>query len=134
MRSDHNRLPDISEAIERMERYRERGRKEFASNELLQTWVVHHPSHQPGQEGGGVEVGAAGADVDVPGAEEAVDIGWLGSFGHERYSGLTSPLRRIGSSESQQCDLGERTHFPHHIQRLQSSPCLPSSSENSPVP
>jgi uncharacterized protein with HEPN domain len=42
MKSDRERLADISEAIERIERYRERGRQEFASDELLQTWVVHH--------------------------------------------------------------------------------------------
>ncbi len=30
------------EAIERIERYAARGRKAFETDELLQTWVVHH--------------------------------------------------------------------------------------------
>jgi len=35
-------LLDILEAIERIERYVWRGRTEFDSDELIQTWVVHH--------------------------------------------------------------------------------------------
>ena len=42
MKSDRERLLDISEAIERIQRYSEKGREEFADDELLQTWVVHH--------------------------------------------------------------------------------------------
>lgn len=36
------RLHDILEAIERIERYTIKGRAEFEHNELIQTWVVHH--------------------------------------------------------------------------------------------
>lgn len=42
MRDDRSRLLDVIEAIERIERYAARGRKAFETDELLQTWVVHH--------------------------------------------------------------------------------------------
>lgn len=42
MRSDRERLLDIAEAIDRITRYTRRGRKEFESQELVQTWVIHH--------------------------------------------------------------------------------------------
>ena len=42
MKSDRERLLDISEAIDRIQRYSGRGREEFAGDELLQTWVLHH--------------------------------------------------------------------------------------------
>ena len=42
MRDDHQRLLDILEAIERIERYSSRGRDAFSGDELIQTWVVHH--------------------------------------------------------------------------------------------
>lgn len=42
MRDDRSRLLDVIEAIERIERYAARGRQAFETDELLQTWVVHH--------------------------------------------------------------------------------------------
>lgn len=42
MRSDADRVRDILEAIERIERYTSAGRGSFDSNELVQAWVVHH--------------------------------------------------------------------------------------------
>lgn len=42
MRNDRERLADILEAIERIERYAKRGRDVFGQDELVQTWVVHH--------------------------------------------------------------------------------------------
>lgn len=42
MRDDRERLLDILEAIERIQRYASRGRDAFLADELLQTWVVHH--------------------------------------------------------------------------------------------
>jgi uncharacterized protein with HEPN domain len=42
MRDDRERLRDVLEAIERIERYAVRGRQALATEELLQTWVVHH--------------------------------------------------------------------------------------------
>jgi uncharacterized protein with HEPN domain len=42
MRSDRERLLDIIEAIERIEKYAEEGKGAFEADELIQTWVVHH--------------------------------------------------------------------------------------------
>jgi uncharacterized protein with HEPN domain len=42
MRDDQQRLKDILEAIERIQRRAGTDRKEFDRNELLQVWIVHH--------------------------------------------------------------------------------------------
>jgi len=42
MRSDPERLQDIQEAIERIEKYAAQGRDVFERDELIQTWIVHH--------------------------------------------------------------------------------------------
>ncbi len=42
MRDDRERLLDIQEAIERIEKYSVRGRVAFEQDELIQTWVLHH--------------------------------------------------------------------------------------------
>jgi uncharacterized protein with HEPN domain len=42
VRDDRERLRDVLEAIERIEKYAVRGRQALASEDLLQTWVVHH--------------------------------------------------------------------------------------------
>lgn len=42
MRDDRERHRDVLEAIERIEKYTVRGRESLASEDLLQTWVVHH--------------------------------------------------------------------------------------------
>ena len=42
MRDDRERLLDILEAIERIEKYTSKGREVFKDDELIQTWVVHH--------------------------------------------------------------------------------------------
>jgi uncharacterized protein with HEPN domain len=42
MRSDKERFLDILEAIEKIERYQDRGKIEFTSDELFQVWVVRH--------------------------------------------------------------------------------------------
>ena len=42
MREPRERLLDMLEAIERIERYAAKGRGEFEKDELIQTWVVHH--------------------------------------------------------------------------------------------
>jgi len=42
MRDDRERLLDIQEAIERIEKYTVRGREAFERDELIQTWVLHH--------------------------------------------------------------------------------------------
>jgi uncharacterized protein with HEPN domain len=42
MRNDRERLLDIIESIERIEKYASRGAEAFRADELIQTWVVHH--------------------------------------------------------------------------------------------
>ena len=42
MRDDHQRLLDIREGIERIEKYTTGGRAEFDESEIVQTWVLHH--------------------------------------------------------------------------------------------
>lgn len=42
MRDDRERLLDIQEAIERIDRYARKGWAEFASSELVQVWIVRH--------------------------------------------------------------------------------------------
>jgi uncharacterized protein with HEPN domain len=42
MRRERERLLDILEAIERIEKYAEEGKDAFESDELIQTWIVHH--------------------------------------------------------------------------------------------
>jgi uncharacterized protein with HEPN domain len=41
LRDDSERLRDILEAIERIERHAVRGRDVFVNDELVQTWIVH---------------------------------------------------------------------------------------------
>lgn len=42
MRDDRQRLLDLHEAIERIEKYAVQGREAFEQDELIQTWIVHH--------------------------------------------------------------------------------------------
>jgi len=42
MRDDGERLLDIQEAIERIQKYAERGREAFERDELIQTWILHN--------------------------------------------------------------------------------------------
>ena len=42
MTRDRDRLEDILEAIERIERYARKGRDAFEADELVQTWIIHH--------------------------------------------------------------------------------------------
>ena len=42
MRDDRERLQDILEAIERVEKYTARGREVFERDELVRTWIVHY--------------------------------------------------------------------------------------------
>jgi uncharacterized protein with HEPN domain len=42
MRDYNERLLDILEAIENIEKYASRGHEAFEHDELIQTWIVHH--------------------------------------------------------------------------------------------
>lgn len=42
MRDDRERLLDIREAIENVQKYANRGKVAFSEDELIQTWILHH--------------------------------------------------------------------------------------------
>ena len=42
MRDDRERLLDIREAIENIQKYAVRGKESFSEDELIQTWVLHY--------------------------------------------------------------------------------------------
>jgi uncharacterized protein with HEPN domain len=42
MRGDRERLLDIKEAIENVQKYASRGKDAFRNDELIQTWILHH--------------------------------------------------------------------------------------------
>ena len=42
MRDSRERVLDILEAIERIEKYGRGGKEEFERNELVQIWILHH--------------------------------------------------------------------------------------------
>ena len=42
MRSDRERLLDILEAIERIEKYARKGKSKYLRDELIQNWMVNH--------------------------------------------------------------------------------------------
>ena len=42
MRSDREKLLDMLEAIQRIEKYAVQGQKVFEENELIQTWFIQH--------------------------------------------------------------------------------------------
>ncbi|MBF0502906.1 MAG: DUF86 domain-containing protein [Candidatus Riflebacteria bacterium] len=41
MRSDHDRLLDILEAVNKIEKYSQKGRDYFQREELVQVWIIH---------------------------------------------------------------------------------------------
>ena len=42
MRDDRERLRDILEAINNIEKYANRGKEVFEQDELIQIWIIHH--------------------------------------------------------------------------------------------
>lgn len=42
MRDDRERLRDILEAIDKIEKYASRGEEIFEQDELIQIWIIHH--------------------------------------------------------------------------------------------
>ena len=67
MRKDSERLRDILDAIERIERYAARGREAFDNDELIRTWVVYHLQI----------IGEAAARFDEAFREAHSDIPWV---------------------------------------------------------
>jgi uncharacterized protein with HEPN domain len=62
------RLQDILDAIAHVERYAGRGRERFDSDELIQTWVVHH-LQIIGEAAAGLGSGFHSAYPEVPWAQ-----------------------------------------------------------------
>jgi uncharacterized protein with HEPN domain len=42
MRNDYERLKDILKAINKIEKYANKGRDFFEQDELIQVWIIHH--------------------------------------------------------------------------------------------
>lgn len=42
MRDDRERLLDVLESLDRIDRQARRGRDAFENDELVQTWIIHH--------------------------------------------------------------------------------------------
>jgi uncharacterized protein with HEPN domain len=85
MRDSKERLRDILEAIDRVERYAEKGRREFESNELIQTWFVHHLQI----------IGEAARSLPAEVRHRAPDIPWKEIIGMRHilvhhYSGIST--------------------------------------------
>ncbi|MGZ6988123.1 MAG: HepT-like ribonuclease domain-containing protein [Thermoanaerobaculia bacterium] len=70
MKRDRQRLEDILEAIERIERYASGGRASFDRDELVQTWIVHH-LQIIGEAVRGLSDEIRSAHTDVPWAQIA---------------------------------------------------------------
>lgn len=66
MRDDRERLLDIQQAIADIQKYAQRGRKEFEKEELIQTWMVHHLSI----------LGEAGSALSDSFKQQHSDIPW----------------------------------------------------------
>ena len=70
MRRDRQRLEDILEAIERIEKYASGGRASFDRDELVQTWVLHH-LQIIGEAARGLSDEIRSAHPDIPWAQIA---------------------------------------------------------------
>ncbi|MGB2861747.1 MAG: DUF86 domain-containing protein [Sedimentisphaerales bacterium] len=67
MRDDRERLLDIREAIENIQKYAARGKDAFGEDELIQTWVLHH-----------IQIlGEAAARISDEFQEQHPDIPWF---------------------------------------------------------
>lgn len=71
MRDGRERVLDMLEAVERIERYASRGRQEFDRDDLLQVWVLHHLQI----------VGEASAALPADIREAAPEIPWAKMVG-----------------------------------------------------
>ncbi|HEX3625424.1 MAG TPA: HepT-like ribonuclease domain-containing protein [Verrucomicrobiae bacterium] len=65
MRDDYQRLLDIQEGIERIEKYTAAGREKFDANELVQTWVLHH-LQIIGEAARSLSAGCKAKQLDIP--------------------------------------------------------------------
>jgi uncharacterized protein with HEPN domain len=68
MRDDAERLRDMLEAIEQIERYASQGREAFERDELIQVWMIHY-LQRVGEAARGVSVGLKDQCADFPWSE-----------------------------------------------------------------
>lgn len=67
MRDDRERLLDIREAIENIQKYTAHGKDAFSKDELIQTWILHH-----------IQIlGEAAARISDEFQEQHTDIPWF---------------------------------------------------------
>jgi len=67
MRDDRERLLDIREAIENIQKYAAHGKDAFSKDELIQTWILHH-----------IQIlGEAAARISDEFQEQHTDIPWF---------------------------------------------------------
>ena len=71
MRDDNERLLDILESIENIEKYAVRGKNIFENDELVQTWILHHLQI----------LGEAAAKISDEYQDSHPDIPWLKIIG-----------------------------------------------------
>jgi len=71
MRDDNERLLDILESIENIEKYAVRGKNVFENDELVQTWILHHLQI----------LGEAAAKISDEYQDSHPDIPWLKIIG-----------------------------------------------------
>jgi len=76
MRDDSLRLQDVQEAIDNINRYANQGREEFDTNELVQTWIVHHL----------VIIGEAMRNVSVQLRSKHTEIDWAKIIGMRNFT------------------------------------------------
>jgi uncharacterized protein with HEPN domain len=65
VRDDRLLLSDLLEAIQRIEKYASEGRERFESDELIQTWIVHHLQIL-GEAARGLSADLRAREPDVP--------------------------------------------------------------------
>lgn len=70
MRDDRERLRDILEAIEQIQKYAVQGKDKFLEDELIQTWIVHHL----------MIIGEAASKMSQETREKYPDIPWVGTI------------------------------------------------------
>ena len=86
MRDDGERLLDIKEALERIEKYSVRGREAFENDELIQIWVLHYLQI----------IGEAARAVSSEFAEKHTEVSWSSIIGMRNilvhhYFGIDKP-------------------------------------------
>ena len=70
MRDDQERLRDILDAINQIEKYSVQGKDRFMEDELIQTWVIHHL----------MIIVEASRNISQETREKYADIPWVGTI------------------------------------------------------